>query len=394
MNFIFISPHFPDSSKLFCQSLKNNGVNVLGIGDCYYEDFSDELKQSLTDYYRVDSLENYEEVLRGCAYFIYRYGRIDKIESLNEYWLKNDALLRKDFNISGMHPEYMDKIRRKSGMKEFYKKAGVPFARYITVNDMGDYVAAKEFGEKYGYPILAKPDIGVGATSTFKIESQGELEDFLSGKDAGPFIIEEFVRGNIITFDGLTDSGSNILYAANHFLPVSLLDMVSNDTDVIYHSEKVSQKLMDVGQRTLKAFNAKSQFFHFEYFLLDEDDRRFGQKGDIVALEVNMRPGGAYIPDMINYAADIDIYQLWADMICYDKIPELVMADYYSGYVGRKYKKMYRHSHDDIVEKYGDKIVLVKDVEGIFTRAMGKIAYIFRSEELSEIEEITEYITR
>ena len=31
MNFVFISPHFPKTYYQFCQELKNNGVNVLGI---------------------------------------------------------------------------------------------------------------------------------------------------------------------------------------------------------------------------------------------------------------------------------------------------------------------------------------------------------------------------
>ena len=32
-NFIFISPNFPTNYWQFCRELKNNGMNVLGIGD-------------------------------------------------------------------------------------------------------------------------------------------------------------------------------------------------------------------------------------------------------------------------------------------------------------------------------------------------------------------------
>ena len=31
MNFVFISPNFPDTYYLFCKALKENGANVLGI---------------------------------------------------------------------------------------------------------------------------------------------------------------------------------------------------------------------------------------------------------------------------------------------------------------------------------------------------------------------------
>ena len=88
MNFVFISPHFPHTYWQFCQWLYQNGVKVLGIADAPYDSLQRELKKSLTEYYRVNSLENYDEVYRAVAYFAFRYGRIDWIESNNEYWLE------------------------------------------------------------------------------------------------------------------------------------------------------------------------------------------------------------------------------------------------------------------------------------------------------------------
>ena len=85
MNFIFISPQFPKTYWNFCDRLKRNGINVLGIGDSPYDELSEELKNSLTEYSRLDSLENYDEVVRAVGYFTFRYGKIDWIESNNEY---------------------------------------------------------------------------------------------------------------------------------------------------------------------------------------------------------------------------------------------------------------------------------------------------------------------
>ena len=68
-NFIFISPNFPANYWKFCRELKNNGFNVLGIGDCPYYNLSVELKTSLNEYYKVGSLENYDEVFRAVAFF-------------------------------------------------------------------------------------------------------------------------------------------------------------------------------------------------------------------------------------------------------------------------------------------------------------------------------------
>ena len=64
-------------------------------------------------------------VLRAVGYFTGRYGKIDWIESNNEYWLELDAALRTDFNVtSGLKTADMARIKHKSVMKEYYRKAG------------------------------------------------------------------------------------------------------------------------------------------------------------------------------------------------------------------------------------------------------------------------------
>ena len=93
-NFVFLSPNFPTNYWMFCKELKDNGLNVLGIGDQPYDELKQELKDSLNEYYKVSSLENYDEVYRAVAFFIHKYGRIDWLESNNEYWLERDARLR------------------------------------------------------------------------------------------------------------------------------------------------------------------------------------------------------------------------------------------------------------------------------------------------------------
>ena len=110
MNFIFISPHFPHTYWEFCDRLRKNGVNTLGIADAPYDSLSQELKNSLTEYYKVDNLEDYDQVYRAVAYFAFKYGKVDWIESNNEYWLEQDARLRTDFHVTtGIQA---DEIRR------------------------------------------------------------------------------------------------------------------------------------------------------------------------------------------------------------------------------------------------------------------------------------------
>ena len=152
-NVIFISPNFPTNYWQFCRELRNNGMNVLGIGDQPYDELNPDLKASLNEYYKVGSLENYDEVYRAVAFFIFKYGPIDWLESNNEYWLEKDAALRTAFHItSGFQVEDMPRIRYKSKMKRYYQKVGIPTARYHLVTD--DIKKCRAFLKKVGYPVV------------------------------------------------------------------------------------------------------------------------------------------------------------------------------------------------------------------------------------------------
>ena len=70
-NFIFISPNFPHTYWEFCLRLKQNGVRVLGIADAPYDQLEPQLKDTLTEYYKVDSLEDYDQVYRGVAFLAF-----------------------------------------------------------------------------------------------------------------------------------------------------------------------------------------------------------------------------------------------------------------------------------------------------------------------------------
>ena len=74
MNFIFISPQFPRTYWNFCDRLKRNGVNVLGIGDTPYDALPPETRGALNEYYRVNDMGNYDEVFRAVAFFSFKYG--------------------------------------------------------------------------------------------------------------------------------------------------------------------------------------------------------------------------------------------------------------------------------------------------------------------------------
>ena len=153
---------------------------MLGIGDAPYDDLLPDLKDSLTEYYKVSDLSCYDELFRAVAGFSSKYGKIDWLESNNEAWLESDARLRTDFNITtGVNDRGIRPFKSKAVQKTYYAKAGVPTARQHKVSDIA---AAREFIKGTGYPVFVKPEVGVGAAASYKIGDEAELERFFTSE--------------------------------------------------------------------------------------------------------------------------------------------------------------------------------------------------------------------
>lgn len=393
MNFIFISPHFPHTYWEFCQRLKQNGVTVLGIADAPYDALPQELKESLTEYYRVDNMEDYNQMYRAVAYLAFRYGKIDWIESNNEYWLGQDARLRTDFNVTtGIQTDHIDAIKEKSEMKKYYALGHVPTARQIKAAEGVDAVGV--FAQSTGYPLIAKPDVGVGASGTYKIHDDAELRDFFEKDPSWSlYVIEEFVVGDICSYDAVVGKGGEPLFESMTVWPPSIMDIVNKQLDLSYYVDKtMPDSLRDLGRRTVKAFGVENRFVHLEFFRLAGHRDGLGEAGDFVGLEVNMRPAGGYTPDMMNYAHSTDVYKVWADMVAYGENRTEQGKQYYCTYASRRDIYNYVHSHEEVQDRYGDRMVMCERLPEIFSAAMGNQMYTVKLKTLDEVHEFINFV--
>ncbi len=392
MNFIFISPQFPKHYWNFCDRLHKNGVNVLGIGDTPFSELREELKAALTEYYFVPNLGNYEEMFKAVAFFSFKYGKIDWLESNNEFWLEQDARLRTDFHITtGEQFENIGRIKNKSAMKIYYAKAGVPTARLHKITDL---TAAKNFIAEVGYPVIVKPDVGVGASDTFKLENDEHLEKFFETLPEVPYVMEEFVTGDICSYDAILNSNSEPLLESMTVWPPSVMDIVLKKLDLSYYTAAYApEKLCKVGRATAKAFGVKSRFVHLEFFRLTKAKAGLSEVGDFVGLEVNMRPAGGYTPDMMNFAHSTDVYQIWADMITDDKRKLKDDGEhFYCAYASRRDCHQYVHTHEEILSRYGKNIVMCERMPEMMVPQMGNQMYTAKLSDLQSTEEFIKFV--
>jgi len=391
MNYIFISPAYPVTCTFFCDRLNRLGVNVLGIGDVPYDTLNDQLKDALTEYYYVDTLENYDQVYRAVAFYIHKYGRIDWLDSLNEYWLPADAKLRTDYNISvGTRSDEIEDLIKKSGMKRLFLEAGIPTARQHIVTDVG---SGKTFASKVGYPVIVKPDIGVGANGAMKIDTEEELIDFYSDLPPEPYVMEEFMYGDICTYDAVIDSHCEPLFESMCTYP-PVIDSVQNDENIHYYTAaRVPEQLRELGRRAVKAFRANSRFVHFEFIRLTEDQEGIGQAGDFAIMEVNMRPAGGHDPDMMNFAQSTDVFSIYAEMVTEDKRIQPESSErYLCAYAARKDGHAFTHSHEEIMERYGSDIVMQEEMPPIDWPSMGRYVYMAKFRDKAEMDEYFAFV--
>jgi phosphoribosylaminoimidazole carboxylase (NCAIR synthetase) len=383
MNCIFLSPHFPPHYFHFCKGLKNLGVNVLGIADTQYDQLSEDVKSSLTEYFKVESMEDYDHLLRAAGYFTHKYGKIDRIDSLNEYWMEKEARLRTDFNVFGLTLDRIDQAKLKSRMKNGFREAGIEVARGRVVESIE---VAQSFIDEVGYPVVLKPNCGVGAAHTQKITDRDSLVRFFDENPKMSYIAEEFVEGEICTFDGLADREGRAAFYTSHVYNKGVMELAVDNDHVYYYSQRaLPLDLKEAGKRAVKAFDIRERFFHIEFFRTP--------KNELVGLEVNMRPPGGFTTDMFNYACDIDIYQEWANMVVKGEFTAEYARKYHCCYIGRKSGKSYLHTHEEIMSKYGTPYVVKEGaMPDLFASLMGNTYYIIRAEEFSKLKEIIEFV--
>ena len=372
MNYIVISPYYPQNFQQFTIELANQGINVLGIGQEPYDQLDQPLKDALTEYFRVENLENLDEVKRAVAFLFYKHGPIDRIESHNEYWLEQDAQLREQFNVFGAKPKDLKKTKFKSEMKKLFKKAGVPVVPGQVVKTISGVDLAVN---KLGLPLIAKPDNGVGAAATFKLETKEDVEHFKSEwNQETVYFFEKFVQsGEICTFDGLVDKDGNIVFSTTFDYAHTPLDLMIYKMDNSYYVLKdMDPKLRAYGEAIVKVFGMKERFFHIEFFR-DGDD--------YVAIEYNNRPAGGFT---------IDVYKGYAAIVAGEPFPAAHMAPQFCLATSRRASTNYAYAEEELLEKYKDNFKVKKDMPAAFAELQGDYLYMLTTPSRDQMEQMIE----
>ncbi|NOQ20117.1 MAG: ATP-grasp domain-containing protein [Desulfobacterales bacterium] len=385
MDFLYISPEFPPNYARFIEQLHSLGVRVWGLGEADFYFMPESLRSALTWYVRAD-LNNVDavhhaldELLRhkaACGYA----GNFDLVESHNEQWLTLEGIINEKYGIDGIKKQDLPRLKKKSIMKQIFKDLGLPVARGERIADIK---TAMDLAAELGYPLILKPDEGVGAGGIYRVDNQNQLKSYLS-QIKEDYLIEEFIEADMVTYDGLTDYDGKVIFENSLVYGDGILEFVQGKDTFFYVSRHIPDELRAAGRKLVPLFDIRRKFFHFEFFKIGET---------YMPIEINCRPPGGAILDMMNYSVDDDLYRAYAGMITAGRATVQVQKKYYCCYIGRK-DKHYAHSHDEILSVFGHCLIEHDLNPPIFQQAMGTERYIFRSTSETEIFDLAEFVLK
>ena len=375
MRILYLSPGFPPSSHLFCVAAYDRGASVLAVGDMPENELSPQARHALERYVFEPRMGEYEVLLGIVTAMIAEHGPIDFVESNGEHWLEIEGRLRDDLGIEGLTARDVGRLRSKLAMAEAFEKGGVPSVPGIRCLSSE---AVKSFAARHGFPLVFKPDSGSGASFTFRVSTDAELEAALL-LPLDSHVVQPFIEGVIVTFDGLVDRAGRLVFCTSHVYDRGIMEVRAGALDGFYYSlRSIPPALEQIGRRALAAFALRPRFFHLEFFARPD--------GLYVALEMNVRPPGGFTTDMMNFACEFDVYALWAAVMLGDSLVDFSYErTFHTAHAGRRDERAYEHSPEALPGQLGDTLVRVNPVPDAFAVTMGNTAYLLRHRQLEPL---------
>jgi hypothetical protein len=371
---LFISPHFPRNFALFCRWLRASGVRVLGLGDAHPAGLAPDLLGWLDEYAFVPDLHVEADVVAAARGLAARHGPIDAVESHNEHWLGLEARLRGALGVPGPTVDDVASWQSKSRMGERVV-AGLDPPRSARVHGPD---GVRAFVRAHGLPVVVKPDVGAGAVGARSARDEAELEEVLAG-DVSNVVVQEALTGDLVTYDGLAGRDGEILFASSFRYVAGVLELSRDRLDVVYHVRReVPPAVAEAGLRAVRAFDLRSRFFHVELFASPD--------GRVRPLEINVRPPGGWSLDLMNFAADADLYRMWAELAAGRPVaPVAPPLHYFAAHVGRRSWHRYRLSEAEVARALGPALMGVPEVPKMFGDAMGSPIFLIRHHDEREL---------
>ncbi len=329
MNVIFVEPCFPANQREFVRGLHEVGARVMGIGERPKEALDEDLKRWLFHYEQISSVVD-EGALLAAVRWLQGREWMDRLEATIEAHIMATARVREACGIPGTSARTAFLCRDKPAMKEVLREGGIPCAQSAAASSPEE---ARKFARQVGFPLILKPRDAAGASGTFRVSNEPELEQAIReiGLASGRSVaIEEFIEGHEGVWDTLSIDGQVAHEFAIHYYPNVLEAMRTRwISPQVVATNRLDEapgyaEVKELGRRVLPLLGIGTSATHMEWF--------FGPKG-LKFSEIACRPPGVRTWDLYGVANEIDLYREWAMAVVHGRTAQRPSRRYAAGLI-------------------------------------------------------------
>jgi phosphoribosylaminoimidazole carboxylase (NCAIR synthetase) len=317
---VFLAPRFLENTNRYVQAFAAQDGVTLSLVSLDPEDaIPAVLRPRIAAHYRVADLLDPAQLTVAVRAIAGEVGRVDRLAGFLEQLQLPMAEVRDALGIEGMTAQVARNFRDKDRMKDVLRAHGVPVARSMLARSPADLAA---FVARVGFPVIVKPQAGLGARATFRVERQDELAAISPPSAAEPLQIEEFVRAREHTCETVTVRGVPVWRSGTRYFPSPLevletrwvqycvlLPREDDDpTWTDFHPVNAAALAALFGDQAGTA--AGTALTHMEWFLRED--------GTSLVNEVGARPPGVHIMPLMGLAHETDLFADWARLIAFD----------------------------------------------------------------------------
>jgi biotin carboxylase len=305
---LMLTPGYPGEMPLFTRGLSLQGATVLGVANGSVHDLPETARRHLSGYLQVpDLFTNSESAIAQIRHWL--GGRtVDRVCCLWEPGIELAAQIREALEVPGQSYEQALRFRNKDLMKLALIEGGVRVPRHEVATTAKEVWAA---AETIGYPLILKPIAGAGSMDTFRCDDKAAVEAAIAQLGhIAEVSVEEFIDAEEFTFDTICARGEMKYFHIGYYRPRPLIartnEWISPQTLSYRHVDDpwvAGGRVM--GERVLEVLGYDTGFTHMEWYLKAD--------GEVVFGEIAARPPGARTVDLMNYAADVDLFNGWAE---------------------------------------------------------------------------------
>jgi hypothetical protein len=318
---VFIAPRFLENTNRYVQAFAQIDSIALSLVSMDPESaIPPELRPRVAGHRQVRDCLDGAQLTEAVRALGAAMGPVDRLAGVLEQLQLPMAEVRDALGIDGLTTEVARNFRDKDRMKEVLRAHGVPVAKSALARSRADIDA---FVAQVGFPIIVKPQAGLGSRATHRVESATDLAALAPPTDAAPLQVEEFVRAREHTCETVTIRGVPVWRSGTRYFPsplevletswVQYCVLLPRDDDdptwTNFHPTNAAALAALLGDAATTA--AGTALTHMEWFLRDD--------GTGMVNEVGARPPGVHIMPLMGLAHDVDMFAAWARLMALDE---------------------------------------------------------------------------